>query len=101
MALTARLGQTRLDTLPADFNEWDGVDVPVTLPEDFTEFDASPHDPVAEQAPKEPEQEQPLAEVSSDPRPQKAPSIPTVCSTESRGTDLASETKRQTSADTE
>jgi protein TonB len=47
MAYSTSLGKKKLDTLPADFNEWDAGDKPATLPDDFSGFDSEPHiDPI-------------------------------------------------------
>lgn len=43
MASSAELKPERPKLLPADFDQWDGSDVPETLPEDFNEFDGAPH----------------------------------------------------------
>jgi len=43
MAYSTSLGKKKLDTLPADFSEWDAGDKPATLPDDFGGFDSEPH----------------------------------------------------------
>jgi periplasmic protein TonB len=110
MALTARLDQTRPDTLPADFSEWDGsVDVPATLPEDFCEFDTAPQGQIAVQTTREPAnkpdqetvQERVVAAAPIDPMPQPAEIAPKVDDTEFRTRESLCETNLPISAKVE
>jgi len=39
MASPAKIGQKQPAVLPADFNEWDGGEIPATLPDNFSDFD--------------------------------------------------------------
>jgi len=42
MAYQVKLEEAIPDTLPADFGEWDSAEPPVTLPDNFDDFDAAP-----------------------------------------------------------
>ncbi len=48
MASAEKIAQRRVDTLPADFNEWDNAEAPSILPDNFSDFDpATDSGPVA------------------------------------------------------
>lgn len=80
MASSEGIRRKRLDTLPADFTDWDDSEPPSTLPPDFREFDPSPEsekqEPVVVKPLPAPVAEviKPTAKAASHPAPRESAS---------------------------